>query len=106
MKTLKSISLIILALVIWSAFICAGLIEGFLLRSITSENSTEAFIEATKEKIAEEFVGNFAITLIEDGEVADAYFYSIDEEIIDGNTVFRVASISKWLTAFGIMKLV
>jgi CubicO group peptidase (beta-lactamase class C family) len=52
MKTLKSISLIILALVIWSAFIGAGLIEGFLLRSITSENSTEAFIEATEEKIA------------------------------------------------------
>jgi CubicO group peptidase (beta-lactamase class C family) len=105
MKKTKQISLIILAIIIWTACIGYGLIDGFLLRPITSQNTSEAFIEATKEKIDEEFVGNFAMTLIENGKVAKNFFYSVDQPVNE-NTVFPVASVSKWVTSFGILKLV
>ncbi|MEL7122930.1 MAG: serine hydrolase [Bacteroidota bacterium] len=105
MRTLKHITFIILTILLWLAFIAYGFIEGFLLRPITAQKSSEAFIEATKEKIDKEFVGNFGMVLIENGEVADDYFYSIDEPV-DQNTLFPVASISKWVTSFGVIKLV
>lgn len=106
MKKFKNIALVFLAILLWTAFIGYGFIDGFLLRPI-SENNSESFIEATKEKIDKEFVGNFAMTLIENGKVSEFFFYSVDKEKpVNENTMFPVASISKWVTSFGIMKLV
>jgi CubicO group peptidase (beta-lactamase class C family) len=106
MRILKYASLIIVSVLIWTAFIAYGLINGFLLRPITSQDTPEAFITATKDKISDEFVGNFAMALIEDGKVANEHFYGFGEEIINEKSVFPVASISKWVTSVGIMKLV
>lgn len=105
MRKFKYISLTILAILIWTTFIGYGFIDGFLLKPITSKNTSESFIEATKEKIDEEFVGNFAMTLIENGKISKNFFYPIDKAINE-NTVFPVASISKWVTSFGVLKLV
>ena len=105
MKTLKRAIPKILSFIIWTAFVGYGFINGFLLRAITTEDTPEAFIEATQNKIADEFVGNLALVLIEDGEISKEYFYSIDKPI-HKKSVFPVASISKWLTSFGILKLV
>ncbi|MGB0895687.1 MAG: serine hydrolase domain-containing protein [Flavobacteriaceae bacterium] len=105
MRTLKRIALIILAVFIWTAFIGYGLTKGFVLQPFTSKNTTEAFIEATKETINDEFVGNFAMTLIENGQVSKDFFYATDTPV-NGTTLFPVASISKWVTSFGILKLV
>jgi CubicO group peptidase (beta-lactamase class C family) len=102
---LKRIIAIIIPLIVWTAFIAYGFIDGFLLKPITSDNSAEAFIAASKEKIEQEFVGNFVMTLIENGEVADNYFFAVDQAVNE-NTMFPVASISKWVTSFGIMNLV
>ena len=105
MRTFKYVAFIILAVLIWTGIIAYGFIDGFLLKPITSENTSDAFIEATKEKIEDEFVGNFAMTLIENGKISQEYFYSIDQPVNE-NSLFPVASISKWITSFGILKLV
>lgn len=105
MRAFKRIVLIFLAILVWTVFIGYGFMNGFLLKPITNENTSEAFITATKEKIDEEFVGNFAMTLIENGEISQKYFYSKGDPITE-NTAFPVASISKWITSFGVMKLV
>jgi len=105
MRTFKHIAFIFLAILIWTAFIGYGFIDGFLVRPIISEDTSEAFIQATKEKINEEFVGNFAMVLIENGKISKDFFYSIDQPV-NKNTVFPVASISKWVTSFGVLKLV
>lgn len=105
MRNFKFISLIILAVIIWTAFIFFGFMNGYLLKPITSEKTSEAFIKVAKEKIDNEFVGNFAMTLIENGKISKNFFYSIDKPVNE-NTVFPVASISKWVTSFGVLKLV
>lgn len=105
MRTFKHIALIILAFFIWTAFIGYGFIDGFLLRPITSKNTSDAFIDAIKEKIDNEFVGNFAMTLIDNGQVSKDFFYATDKPI-DESTLFPVASVSKWVTSFGVLKLV
>lgn len=105
MKIFKKVALTILAILIWTVFIGLGFANGFLLKPLTSENTSEAFIEATKERIGEEFVGSFAMTLIENGEVSKDFFFSIDQPV-DKKTVYQVASISKWVTSWGVLKLV
>ena len=105
MKRVKQIALIILLILIWTAFIGFGFIDGYLLKPITSKNTTEAFIKATKEKIDNEFVGNLALVLIENGKVSKDFFFSIDKPV-NKNSSFPVASISKWVTSFGVLKLV
>lgn len=105
MRNFKYFAIIFLTILIWTAFIGYGFMNGFLLKPITSKQTSEAFIEATKKKIDDEFVGNFAMTLIENGKISKHFFYSVDKPVNE-NTVFPVASISKWITSFGVLKLV
>lgn len=105
MKIFKRIALIFLTLLAWTAFVGYGFMDGFLLRSITSSDSPEEFVKAAKKNIEDEFIGNLAMVIIENGKIADEFFYSADKPI-NGQTVFPVASISKWVTSFGILRLV
>lgn len=105
MRIVKYASFIILSIIIWTVFIAFGVNNGFLLTSFASKDKPKAFIEAVKDKIDEESVGNLAMVLIEDGQIVENYFYSIDQAVNE-NTVFPLASISKWVTSWGVMKLV
>lgn len=105
MKLFKRISIILFALTVWTAFVGYGFIDGFLLKPLNRLDSPEGFIQATQNAVQESSAGNMAISLIEDGQVVETFFHSVDKPI-DQNTVFPVASISKWVTSFGVMKLV
>lgn len=105
MRIFKHITLIFFFLFVWTAFIGYGFVDGFLLRPITSGSSSNDFIEATSHRLADEFVGNLAMVLIENGEISKDFYHSVDQPVNE-NSLFPVASISKWVTSFGIMKLV
>ena len=105
MKILKRSMMSLLILLIWTALIAYGTIEGFLLRPLAEKGSSVAFMNAVEEYVQAEFVGNFALALIEDGEISTQFFHSEDRPISE-NSIFPVASISKWVTAFGVFKLV
>jgi len=79
--------------------------NGWTHKSISKQNTSEAYLNAVKEKIDEQFVGNFALALINNGIVENEVFHS-KGKIVYRNTVFQVASLSKWVSAFGVMKLV
>ncbi|MFK7953832.1 MAG: serine hydrolase domain-containing protein [Ekhidna sp.] len=106
MRAFKNIALIVLIMLIWSAFIGYGFIDGFLLKPIASDETVEAFLTAAKKKIDSEYVGNLGMSIIENGEVVETYFHSSDDKTVNGNSAFPVASISKWVTAVGVLKLV
>jgi CubicO group peptidase (beta-lactamase class C family) len=105
MKTIKSILLITASILAWTAFVGYGTFSGFLVRPITKGSSSASFIEATKERIGNEFVGNMAMVLIENGAISKDFFYSIDKPV-NKHTVFQMASVSKWITSWGIFALV
>jgi len=89
----------------WTAFLFYGTDSGFLLRGITSGDTADDFIAAAEEKLQQEFAGNMAMALLEDGEVVGASFHSEHQPVTD-STSFLVASLSKWVTAWGVFKLV
>lgn len=104
-KILKYILVTVSLLILWAVIIVSGTLNGWWHKPITKQNTTKAFLDAAKEEINSQFVGNFALALIKDGIVYDEYFHTIGKPV-DRNTVFQVASLSKWISAFGVMKLV
>ncbi len=104
MRIVKYIVFLVVLLLTWTAIVNIGINSGFLLKPITTEKTPKSFIEATKAKLEKEFVGNLAMVLFEDGEVSKDFYYSIDEPI-DKHTMFQMSSVSKWVTAWGIMAL-
>ena len=94
-----------IAIISWVALVFIGSSEGWLHEAITASRSSDGFMVAAEKIIDEEPNGNIAMVLVEKGDVADSYYRSSDASV-DQDTVFQVASLSKWLTAWGVMVLV
>jgi len=105
MKKLKFAVLAIVLLIAWTAFLVYGTSEGFILKPITSGDTPQDFIAEVENVVAEEYVGNMALMLIEDGEAAATFFHSEDTPV-DENSVFQMASISKWVTSWAVFTLI
>ena len=104
-RILKYIASLIVLIALWTAFTFFGTKNGWWYQAITNNTSTDAYIEATKDKMNEEFVGSFAMAVMDNGTIAKEEFHSAGNPI-NRNTVFQVASMSKWVSAVGVMKLV
>ena len=105
MRYLKYTSITVIFIIIWTAFVSLGRTYGFLLQPIESSANPTAFIEAVKKKIEKEHVGNIAVALVKKGRIEGAFYYSKGTPV-DKRTLFQMASVSKWITAWGIFKLV
>ena len=104
-RAMRHLLLAAALMMFWAALMFAGTRYGWWHRPIAEQGSTEAYLEAVRQELDTQFVGNFALAVLEDGRVASEVFHSAGKEV-DGNTVFQVASLSKWISAFGVMKLV
>ena len=89
----------------WSIIVLNGLLNGWWHNPITKNKDTESFITEVKETSRKEFVGNFALAIIKNGNVEKEIFIS-HNITVDRNTIFQVSSLSKFVSAVGIMKLV
>lgn len=95
----------LVALLAWTGVIVAGELEGWWRRPLAARGDPAAFAAAAVETAHAARPGNFALVLIEDGQPAAEHFASIGRPV-DRDTLFQVASVSKWLTAIGVMSLV
>jgi CubicO group peptidase (beta-lactamase class C family) len=104
-RILKYILILTISLAIWTLIIVTGTLKGWWHTPISQSNTGDGFIEAVKQKTQNEFVGNFAMVTLENGKISNEY-YTSKGAAVNRNTVFQLASLSKWISAFGIMKLV
>ncbi len=95
----------VLALAVWTAVLVAGALEGWWRQPLAPSGDTRAFMDAAIAEIDRTRRGNVAFVLIEDGQVFDEHFTSVGQPV-DRDTLFQVASMSKWITAWGVMTLV
>jgi CubicO group peptidase (beta-lactamase class C family) len=106
---MKRILLLILStlllMLLWAGITLLGTIKGWFHQPIAKSNTPASFLEAVDVEVNKQFVGNFAMAVIKDGIVEYEKFYSAGKAV-DRNTFFQVASLSKWISAVGIMKLV
>lgn len=95
----------ILAIMIWGGLVLAALDQGWGQSSI-AENGDAVGFELAARKIAEQDNhGNVSFILIESGAPVADFHLSKGEEV-NAQSVFQVASLGKWLTAWGVMTLV
>jgi CubicO group peptidase (beta-lactamase class C family) len=106
MRRILTVALLsVLALAVWTVFMGAAVLEGWFHTSIAPRGDIKAFIAAAHRKIDAENKGNLAYALLEHGKVVDTHFVSIGAPVND-DTLYQVASLSKWVTSFGVMHLV
>jgi len=104
-RVLKYILLSTPILMLWAFIVFFGTRNGWWHQPIAEQGDSGEYVNAVKETINEQYVGNFALALVKNGSVEDEIFHS-EGKPVDRNTVFQVASLSKWISAFGVMKLV
>ena len=106
MRRLISIALAtIVVLAIWTGVFLAGTLEGWWRQPLAPRGDARAFMAAATRMVQAESPGNLAFGLIEHGRPFDAHFVSLGQPV-DRDTLFQVASLSKWVTALGVMTLV
>ncbi|MBS1976255.1 MAG: beta-lactamase family protein [Bacteroidetes bacterium] len=95
----------VLLMLLWAGVVFFGTLDGWFHQPIAKSNTTQSFLEAVDAELDKQFVGNFAMAIMSDGTVEKEKFYSIRKPV-DRNTIFQVSSLSKWISAVGIMRLV
>jgi len=105
MRILKIALATLAAIAIWVVLVGIGTREGWWRPLPAPHGDSAAFIAAAKARYAAESKGNIALTLIGHGRVAGTFFASHGRPV-DAQSLFQVASMSKWLTAWGVMRLV
>lgn len=91
--------------ILWTLVIGFGFYKGWFISAIAASDDLSAFSAAVEEKVKNNKVGNISIAVIEDGEIAYEFQHSIGE-VVSKNSVFQIASASKWVTVWGVLSLV
>ena len=79
--------------------------EGCWRKPLAPRGDPRAFLEAATSEIDALHRGNAILILIDNGQVYGDHSVSIGEPV-DRRSLFQVASLSKWISAWGIMTLV
>lgn len=88
----------------WAAVVGYGVLAGWWHRALAPAGDTPAFMAALRQMVASEPHGDLAVALLIKGQVADEYYTGV-VGTVGRETVFPVASMSKWVTAVGVMQL-
>ena len=87
------------------AIILFGAIEGWGRPWLAPAGETAQFAAAVTARLDRDAVGNAAFILVDDGVPVGEHFVSRGVPV-DQDTQFQVGSLSKWVTAWGVMALV
>lgn len=106
MKTAFRVCLATLAvLAFWTGFVFFGVSGGWWKPRLASRGDTAGFMKAAIRLVDSSNAGNAVVAVIENGSVHGVHAVSVGDPV-DVNTVFQTASLSKWITAWGVMALV
>jgi CubicO group peptidase (beta-lactamase class C family) len=98
--------MITLALVAaWGVLVVHGTLHGWGHRSLAPRGDAQAFAAAAILLIEAERRGNVAFRLVQGGRVIGEHYASRGAPV-DADSRFQVASLSKWVTAVGVLALV
>lgn len=95
----------LIALAGWTVLIGAGTLENWWRKPLAPRGDAAGFFAAATKMIDRESHGAAAFALVHEGRTYSEHFRSIGAPV-DRDTVFQVASMSKWITALGVMTLV
>lgn len=105
MKRSAFVACCLVGMLVWSAVVGYGVLAGWWHRGLARAGDTPSFMAAVRTMVSSEPHGDVAVALMTRGQVADEYYTGV-ADAVNRDTVFPVASMSKWVTAVGVMQLV
>jgi CubicO group peptidase (beta-lactamase class C family) len=102
---LKRAGVALLLILLWAAALMGGTLFGWWRRPLAPADDPGAFMQAAISMVNAGNRANTALILVESGAIS-AEYCSSSADSIDRDTVFATASLSKWITAHAVMKLV
>ncbi len=91
--------------VAWAAVVAVGALNGWLRTPIAARDDPAAFMRAVAAQVAQSTAGDCVVLLLRGGRPAKLFSHSVSVPV-DADSIFQAASISKWLTAWGVLRLV
>jgi CubicO group peptidase (beta-lactamase class C family) len=104
-KIVLPVACAVVLMIVWGAAVSFVTVQGWFHEPMARNRMPESFIRAAEKELTKPFVGNLAMATLKDGVVEFERFRTAGKPV-DRNTVFQVSSLSKWISAFGVMKLV
>jgi len=104
-RTLLTLTGIVVTVGLWASVLVFATTQGWTKRALAPEGDWDAFARSAIETLDNSGAGNAAMALLHGGEIVKEHFLSIGKPV-NGDTLFQMASISKWVTSWGVMKLV
>lgn len=95
----------LIAMALWTLLVLMATWYGWWRQPLAEPGDATGFMEAARQQVDAGNRGNAVVRLIEGGETVGEHFASIGAPV-DAETVFQAASVSKWVTAWGVMALV
>ncbi|WP_220493920.1 serine hydrolase domain-containing protein [Shewanella sp. SG41-4] len=105
MNFIKWVMFVLGTMSIWVSLNVISTEQGWFKEPIAPANDNASFMAEAVKSIKKDSKGNGIFVLIHEGKVIDDFTYSKGDEVTR-DTVFGVASLGKWVAAFGVMKLV
>jgi CubicO group peptidase (beta-lactamase class C family) len=90
--------------VLWAALALFGTLGGWTKTPLAPAGDIDHFVAAVRARAAEHAQGSLALRIVEDGTAYDDFTAHGDS--VGPDTLHQVASLSKWISAWGVMKLV
>jgi CubicO group peptidase (beta-lactamase class C family) len=101
----KRLMVLFVLVALWACITAHGAISGWWLTPVAAKGDTPAFVRAAIEMGNQESRGNIALVVVRNGLVHSEHFEpSVDR--VNRETLFPLASMSKWVTAYSVMQLV
>lgn len=94
---------ILAAIFVWAVLVFFAVDEGWTRRPLASSEDPAAFLTAVEAEVEAAQPGSFSLILIENGSSVGEIHRGAR---VDRDSVYQTASLSKWLTAWGVMALV
>ncbi|WP_262692741.1 serine hydrolase domain-containing protein [Kordiimonas aestuarii] len=90
---------------LWGFAVLMNTENGWFRSPLVETNDAKSFGDAAIRLIEKQRAGNIAFVLLENGNPVVQH-YASKATLVNGDTLFQVASLSKWITAWGVMSLV
>jgi CubicO group peptidase (beta-lactamase class C family) len=97
--------LIIAICLSWTILVTVATVHNYWRPAITKDSNAAAFARAVEVWLPENFRGNLVLVVLEAGRPAAEAGMGPPGAVPDGSSIFQVASLSKWVTAAGVLAL-
>ena len=101
---MKKALFVLVCLVAWGGFVFFTAFYGLWMNPVVERGDEEAFISYATDKIDADTRGNTALVLLRDGAPYATHFSDTNAQV-NGDTVFSLASLSKWFAAYSVLQL-